>query len=544
VSGANLSDYTVTSTNGTLTVDKATLTLTATPASRPYGSANPALTGTVAGFVNGDTESSATTGTLAFTTAATPASGVGSYAAVGAGLAAANYSFVQAAANAAALTVTPAPLTVTASGTMTYGGAAPTLTPVYSGWVNGDTAAALSGAPSLSTAVTSSTSTGSYPITVTAGTLAAANYGFTFSNSMLTIAPAAQTITFAALPAQTYGGPPLTLTATASSGLPVAFPLISGPATLSASTLTLTGGGTVTVVATQAGNGNYQAAPAVQRSFAVTAPGLALSVSSLSFDSQALHSGSAAQTVTVQNTGSAALVLTGIAASGDFGQSNNCGLSLAAGANCSVEVTFRPSQVGTRAGSLMVATALAGTQTVALTGSGTDFSFSVPSGTVSAKTVAGGGTAAWVLTITPGTFTGMVALSCTTVPATAACAVIPASIPLTAGGAPVTVTVTVATTARGTAPPWGGPRRPPLWPWLLLQLLTLVLGLLLAFHRLRPRRWLLGAVVGGALLAAGCGGISNLVTAGHGTPPGAYRVTVTATVGNSVRTVPLSLTIE
>ena len=92
-----------------------TLTYTATPASRAYGAANPAFSGTVTGFLGGDNQANATTGTLAFTTPATPASSMGTYAINGSGLTAnnGNYGFVQAGGNATALTITPAPVTIT-----------------------------------------------------------------------------------------------------------------------------------------------------------------------------------------------------------------------------------------------------------------------------------------------------------------------------------------------------------------------------------------------------------------------------------------------
>jgi hypothetical protein len=77
-----------------------------------------------------------------------------------------------------------------------------------------------------------------------------------------------QTITFAALPNVVLGTAPFTLKATATSGLAVSF-AVTGPATLSGSTLTLTGGGLVSVTATQAGNATYAAAPPVTRSFTV-----------------------------------------------------------------------------------------------------------------------------------------------------------------------------------------------------------------------------------------------------------------------------------
>ncbi len=78
-----------------------------------------------------------------------------------------------------------------------------------------------------------------------------------------------QTINFPNPGTQTYGVSPLTLTAAATSGLPVSYSLSSGPATLNGSTLTITGAGPVTVQATQAGNSNWQAATPVSVTFTV-----------------------------------------------------------------------------------------------------------------------------------------------------------------------------------------------------------------------------------------------------------------------------------
>jgi filamentous hemagglutinin family protein len=91
-----------------LTISPATLTYVANAASRPYDSVNPVFSGTVSGFVNGDTQASATSGTLIFTSSATETSPAGSYAIDGSGLTASNYVFAQAPSNASALTITPA----------------------------------------------------------------------------------------------------------------------------------------------------------------------------------------------------------------------------------------------------------------------------------------------------------------------------------------------------------------------------------------------------------------------------------------------------
>jgi hypothetical protein len=78
-----------------------------------------------------------------------------------------------------------------------------------------------------------------------------------------------QLITFGPLAGKTYGDPDFTVSATASSGLPVSFSIASGPATVSGNTVHITGAGTVTVRASQGGDGNYNAAPDADQSFEV-----------------------------------------------------------------------------------------------------------------------------------------------------------------------------------------------------------------------------------------------------------------------------------
>ncbi len=111
-----------------ITVTPAALTATATNTSRQFGVANPAFTYTLSGFVNGDTQASATTGTPTETTTATAASPQGPYPiAIAQGtLAAANYTF---AFTPGTLTVTPAVPAVafTASTTNLFGGQSVTL---------------------------------------------------------------------------------------------------------------------------------------------------------------------------------------------------------------------------------------------------------------------------------------------------------------------------------------------------------------------------------------------------------------------------------
>jgi uncharacterized repeat protein (TIGR01451 family)/fimbrial isopeptide formation D2 family protein len=81
----------------------------------------------------------------------------------------------------------------------------------------------------------------------------------------------AQTIDFPLIPNQILGAPPFTVNVTASSGLPVTLTILSGPATVSGHTITVTGVGHVVVEATQPGDSNTAPAPPVSRSFDVFA---------------------------------------------------------------------------------------------------------------------------------------------------------------------------------------------------------------------------------------------------------------------------------
>jgi hypothetical protein len=85
----------------------------------------------------------------------------------------------------------------------------------------------------------------------------------------ITVVQGPQTITFNAIPAQIYSITPLALLATASSGLPVTYNILSGNATISGSNLIMTGAGNVIVQANQIGNANYTAATAVQQTFCI-----------------------------------------------------------------------------------------------------------------------------------------------------------------------------------------------------------------------------------------------------------------------------------
>ncbi len=130
ISGSSSANYVLSSTSASATVgtiNPATLTYTANPATMSYGSALPVFNGTVTGFVAGENQVNATTGTSTFATTATSSSNVGTYSINGSGLTAnnGNYTFVQAPGNAAALTINA--LAANLTGTRPYDGT--TITP-------------------------------------------------------------------------------------------------------------------------------------------------------------------------------------------------------------------------------------------------------------------------------------------------------------------------------------------------------------------------------------------------------------------------------
>jgi len=106
-----------------------------------------------------------------------------------------------------------------------------------------------------------------------------------------------------------------------------------------------------------------------------TGPAVSLSPTSLAFGNQPVGTSSTAQTVTLTNSGNATLSITSVAITGsnasDFAQTNTCGSSVAAGASCTISVTFTPSASGSRTASVSISDNASGSpQAVSLSGTG------------------------------------------------------------------------------------------------------------------------------------------------------------------------------
>jgi hypothetical protein len=106
-------------------------------------------------------------------------------------------------------------------------------------------------------------------------------------------------------------------------------------------------------------------------------PAVTLSPTSLKFAATILNTTSASKKETLTNTGTATLNINSITASGDFNiASKTCGSTLSAGASCTVTVTFKPTAIGARTGSLTFNdNAPNSPQSVPLSGTGVSISF-------------------------------------------------------------------------------------------------------------------------------------------------------------------------
>jgi hypothetical protein len=278
-----------------------------------------------------------------------------------------------------------------------------------------------------------------------------------------------------------------------------------------------------------------------------TAPIVTLAPGTLSFGNQVVNVASASQIVTLTNTGNAALTITNIKTTGadssEFTQTSTCGSSVAAGANCTISVTFTPAAAGSRSATLSITdNAPFSPQTVKLSGDGTtSLGLGVASGSSSSQTVTAGNTASYTLTIGGQGMSGTAAFTCTGAPTGAQCSV-PASKNVSATTAS-TFTVSVSTTRRDLAALAPGARSPFQW-----ALAMAVLGLLMLPVRAQNKGASFGLLrcLPFALLLAicSCGGSSTPPGNPNGTPAGSYTLSVTATSGAANQSTSLTLIVQ
>jgi uncharacterized repeat protein (TIGR01451 family) len=318
------------------------------------------------------------------------------------------------------------------------------------------------------------------------------------------------------------------------------------------------------VTITNNATGSPQVVPLAGTGASAGTPTLTVAPTTLTFAAQTVAVTSAPMNVTVTNSGKSAAQFTGFTItgtnSGDYalatgGTCNPTG-TLAAGANCTIAITFTPAAVGTRTATLSIADNATGSpQAVTLTGTAiaAAVTVTIPSGGSNTATSVPGGTAYFglVLTAAPGV-TGTVTLGCTPSSPLLTCSVIPSTVTLT-GGNSTEVAFGVQTYCQGTTTNTGSlfdvfglgrngngggggfDERRKLVLYACFAML-MVLGLVAA-RRNRRLSFALAMVTLLALGSAACSG--GLAKGPNGaTPPGTYELTLTTTFNGQTQTLP------
>jgi hypothetical protein len=607
----------------TITAQAATLTVTANNFDQTPGLAIPTLTYTITGFVNGDTQATATTGAPDISTTATASSSPGTYpititqgtlkttannysltfvngtftidarltqtitftqslptmtygvspitltATASSGLAVTytvtgpatitgsfltitgagavgvtatqpgNVTYAAAESVTQSFLVNAAPLTFTADNlTMAAGSPVPTLTYTVSGFVNGDNAASVvSGTPTIGTSATSSSPVGTYPITIAQGSVTVSSH-YTVSSSsfvsgtMSVVTGTSQTITFAALPNATYGVAPMTLSATASSGLSVTYTVTSGSASIANNVLTVTGAGTVTVTATQVGNATYSPAKSVSQSMTVAQAQLTITA-----DNKTRVNNTANPSLTYTTTG----FVNGDTSAVVSGSPNisTTATSSSPPGDYSITVASFTDSNGNPVPSATNYTIsyVSGTLTITSGGPAQSFTLALSQQNL---TILDGQIGQVTLSVTPvNYYEGVLNLSCKGLPANVSCVFSPASLSVPSSSSssnPAKGTLSISTSNASVVSSLK--TRNTIYSAAIAGWTSLLFGVILAWQRKRLARyktlWMLAMVVclgGMAASLTACGGSSSSTSSGLAAP-GTSTIQVVATDSN------------
>jgi len=295
-------------------------------------------------------------------------------------------------------------------------------------------------------------------------------------------------------------------------------------------------------------SGSPQSAAVTGTGTPLLIPQAVLSPNPLVFPSTTINTPATPLPMTLSNPGNAALAITGISVTGanasSFGETNNCPASLAAGASCTITVSFTPASAASLTAAITVADNAAGSpQSAVITGTGSAGTYVVNASTPT-QSVQPGAVAQFNLVVAPlgGSFNNLVTLSATGLPAGAQYSFLPPAVTPGSAGAPSVLSIQTSTGLARLATPYSQRRAS-------LPLLALLAGLpLLGFagslRRLRKARgrWMLLVLAVLAMLPmlalSGCGG-------GYfGPAPQTYTVTVTGTSGSLQESTTISLTVQ
>ena len=404
-SSASDPDYTFVYVPGTLTVNPASLTITASNTNMTYGSTPPAVTPSYSAFAGSDTVASLTTMPTCSTTATntTPA-GTDTGANTCSGAVDSNYNFTYVAGK---VSVGQAALVITASSSTITQGTTPVITASYSGFVDGQTASNLTTQPTCTTSATSSSAPGTYATSCSGAV--DANYAISYVAGLLTITAPATTLTvtptsltFASATTPLYPGQnglcspnsrcEVTVRNPGTSAVKISSVTIGGPNSNYFGDLgffctgwsnkggTLPAGAScpILVDAWQVpAPASTSASPFIAQAYLAITPqgGSPVEVPLTTyvinpvaaFSASGLSSGrltfpittkgnTSTVSITLTNTGSTPLILGTPTISGSqFSMSNTCaGATLQPNGNCAIKVTFAPTANGTFTGTLKV----------------------------------------------------------------------------------------------------------------------------------------------------------------------------------------------
>ncbi len=286
---------TVTATSQTDTSKTGTATITLTP---PVTKTAPTIVFTVANQTYGVapftvSATSNSSGAITYSVVSGPATisgstvtitGVGTVVLQASQAAAGNYT---AGTQNATFTVSAEAPTITFTvANQTYG-VAPFTVSATSNSSGAITYSVVSGPATISGSTVTITGVGT--VVLQASQAAAGNYTAGTQNATFTVSAEAPTITFT-VANQTYGVAPFTVAATSNSSGAIAYSVVSGPATISGSTVTITGVGTVVLQASQAAAGNYTAGTQ-NATFTVSAeaPTITFTVANQTYGVAAVH---------------------------------------------------------------------------------------------------------------------------------------------------------------------------------------------------------------------------------------------------------------
>ena len=300
-------------------------------------------------------------------------------------------------------------------------------------------------------------------------------------------------------------------------------------------------------------------------------PGISLSPATPSFPTTTQGTSSAAQMLTVTNSGNAPLHVSSVSLGGsnasEFSLNSGCNAAVAPGANCTISMVFSPVVAGQRTASLMIADDVSGSpQSLALSGTANPaFTAGAAPGGSTTATVSAGQTAQYQLQFTPGPgYSGTVALSCSGAPTGAVCQA-PKTVSISNGAAAM-FTVSIQTSGPAQVLPLSEIRFQPLGVLRALSLLAIAMAVLLLLRNLRSssavfttKHFLESGLLAASLLFVvfvfgGCGGSGNASVAPQPvtpppvvTPSGTSTIVITlsatSSTGQPLQLQPLQLTL-